>query len=193
MAARRRFTRPPGKRRYRRLFIIATEGAKTELCYFRWFSDEHIHIVCPRVNHRSAPSQILRRLNRTLEEYELKDTDEAWIVVDKDQWSDAQLKELYEWSREQTNYHLAVSNPQFEFWLLLHFENGARVTGSSACLRRLKNHWPDYNENRPDMSRLTAGIADAVRRGKQKDTPPCTDWPRNTGSTVYRLVEKLVP
>jgi len=34
MARRRTFHRPEGQRRYRRLFVIATEGAQTEPRYF---------------------------------------------------------------------------------------------------------------------------------------------------------------
>ncbi len=38
---------------------------------------------------------------------------------------------------------------------------------------------------------MNLGIADAIKRAKRKDNPPCEKWPQNTGTTVYRLVEKI--
>ena len=36
------------------------------------------------------------------------------------------------------------------------------------------------------------GITEAIKRAKKRDTPACRDWPRNTGTTVYRLVENIL-
>lgn len=36
-------------------------------------------------------------------------------------------------------------------------------------------------------------IGNEIRRAKQRDNPPCIDWPRTLGgSTVYRLVGKIM-
>ena len=40
MSGRRSFTRPLGTRRYKRLFLIATEGNKTEPQYFALLNEE---------------------------------------------------------------------------------------------------------------------------------------------------------
>jgi hypothetical protein len=32
----------------------------------------------------------------------------------------------------------------------------------------------------------------AVRRARRRDNPPCDDWPRSTGTTVYKLVENIL-
>ena len=39
-AQRRKFQRPLGERRYKKLFLIAAEGIKTEPIYFGLFADE---------------------------------------------------------------------------------------------------------------------------------------------------------
>ena len=46
MARRRTFHRPEGQRRYRRLFVIATEGAQTEPRYFAMFNSDQATIQC---------------------------------------------------------------------------------------------------------------------------------------------------
>lgn len=46
-------------------------------------------------------------------------------------------------------------------------------------------------KNHVEINKLRPGIGDAIRRAKQKDKPPCTKWPKNTGTTVYRLVKEL--
>jgi len=67
----------------------------------------------------------------------LRASDRAWIVVDADSWPEDQLLELHGWSTEDSRYGLAVSNPKFEFWLLLHFEDGnGAATSARALLRR---------------------------------------------------------
>lgn len=191
---RRRFRRPPGKRRYRKLFLIATEGVKTEPQYFAIFNDHDsvVHVKCLRSKHHS-PTEVLRRMEDHLRRDNLLASDEAWLVIDKDQWKDEQLMQLHKWSQGADNYGFALSNPRFEYWLLLHFEDGIRIGSSRECSTRLKKHLPDYDKNidirkiKPEM------IEDAIRRARVRDNPPCTDWPRQFGSTtVYKLVENIL-
>ncbi len=191
---RRRFTRRYGERRYKILFVIATEGMKTERMYFEWFqrAGAVIQVEWLKGKHGSAPPQVLKRMQKRLKTEGLRHEDEAWLVVDKDQWTDSQLSELSNWSLKQDNYHLAVSNPMFEYWLLLHFDEGIGISTASQCKDRLKHHWPKFDKDRLDMARLDGGITKAIERAKAKDTPLCSDWPRRTGTTVYRLVEKLM-
>ena len=55
---------------------------------------------------------------------EVQPCDEAWIVIDRDEWTEEQLARLHQWSNERTNHGFALSNPNFEYWLILHFEDG---------------------------------------------------------------------
>lgn len=95
---RRKFQRPLGERRYRKLFVIAVEGAKTEPQYFEIFNKMNQNIIkinCLRGNHQSSPIKILQRMENHLKIEALKDTDEAWLVVDMDQWSIEQIGQLF--------------------------------------------------------------------------------------------------
>ena len=61
---RRKFQRPLGERRYRKLFVIAVEGVKTEPQYFAIFNDQQsvIRVNCLKGSHDSSPPQVLKRM-----------------------------------------------------------------------------------------------------------------------------------
>lgn len=188
---RRSFKRELGDRRYKKLYLLATEGTETEPQYFSMFNDDQniFKVKCLKCRHGSAPPKILSELKKSL--HELNDGDEAWVVVDKDQWTEEQLQLLYDWSCEKEQYGFALSNPKFEYWLLLHFEDGHGVGNSKECTQRLKQHLPNYSKGKLELSKINPGIADAIERAKRKDNPQCQKWPQITGTTVYRLVEKI--
>ncbi|MGK7872935.1 MAG: RloB family protein [Xenococcaceae cyanobacterium] len=102
MTSKRRFSCPTGKRTYRKLFVIATEGSITEPQYFDIFNNKNttIQIRCLKDKYKNSSEQVLKRMQKHLEENELKNKDQAWLVVDKDQWSDITLNQLYEWTKK---------------------------------------------------------------------------------------------
>lgn len=191
---RRRFRRPLGERRYRKLYVIAAEGEKTEPQYFDLFNDEQglIVVKCLQGGSESSPSRVLQRMEDYLQREQLRPSDEAWLVTDKDRWSDAQLVQLHQWAQKRPEFGFALSNPKFEYWLLLHFEDGKGVASASDCIQRLRRLLPTYDKG------ISAGwftkerIQDAVHRAKVRDHPPCETWPETVGTTVYRLVERLL-
>lgn len=188
------FQRTRGERRYRKVFVIASEGSKTEPRYFGLFNraDSVILVKCLGATHKNAPRQVLKTMSRHLKKVGLGASDEAWIVVDKDQWSEDDLAQLLEWSRSDTRYGLAVSNPKFEYWLLIHFENGGGVGSSAQCSKRLAKHLPGYDKSIDTRKFELTKVEEAIKRAKRRDTPPCSDWPHAVGTTVYRLVENIL-
>jgi hypothetical protein len=193
MGKRRTFLRPIPMRHYRKLFVLATEGAETEPQYFSLFNSKTttVNVKCLKSSTDSAPVHVLKRMERHLQRNKLKSGDAAWLVIDKDQWTEEQLAQLHAWANKNEQYGLAVSNPGFELWLLLHFNDGAGIENLRQCKERLKSRLPNYDKGHIETSKLIPGIPDAIARARRKDTPSCTDWPRSIGTTVYRLVEKL--
>lgn len=176
------------------MFVIATEGEKTEPSYFAIFKDDLvIHVHCVKGDHKSSPKQVLRRMKQHLERNGITNTDEAWLVVDKDGWTNEQLAQLHEWAQGAQNRRFALSNPKFEYWLLLHFEDGTNIGSPRELSRRLRRHLPDYDK-RVEARRVTEDmIVQAVSRAKKRDSPPCQDWPRTPWqTTVYRLVDSIL-
>lgn len=192
---RREFRRPLGTRHYRKLFVIAVEGVKTEPQYFVIFNAQQsvIRVNCLKGSHGSSPLQVLKRMEDHLSQERLKSSDEAWLVVDKDQWTDEQLNQLHAWAQKRDNYGFALSNPKFEYWLLLHFEDGVGIASSRDCSDRLKRQLPGYDKDINARKITRKGIDDAIRRARERDNPPCADWPRAPGgTTVYKLVENIL-
>lgn len=190
---RRKFRRPLGQRRYRKLFVIATEGMKTEPQYFAIFNNQEsvVRVHCLKGRDGSSPNRVLKRMQTYLKQESLKSSDEAWLVVDKDEWSDEQLCALYEWSERKERYNFALSNPKFEYWLLLHFEDGGGIRSSRECSERLKRWLPDYDKGINVRKFTVDMITAAIQRAERRDHL-CEDWPKETGTTVYRLIKSLM-
>ena len=192
---RRKFQRSLGELPYKKLFVLAVEGVKTEPQYFGIFNNQQsvIRVSCLKSSHGSSPLQVLKRMEDHLRQVDLRSTDEAWLVVDKDQWTDEQLVQLHEWAQTGDNLGFALSNPKFEYWLLLHFEDGNDIASSRDCTDRLKRHITDYDKGIDARKFTIERIKQAISRAKLRDNPTCVDWPHSLGgTTIYRLVEKLV-
>jgi hypothetical protein len=74
-----------GEWRYKKLFIIATEGVRTEPLYFGIFQsmDAVVQVDCIKGKHDSSPAHVLKRMRHRLSTGGLRSSDEAWLVVDK--------------------------------------------------------------------------------------------------------------
>ena len=175
-------------------FVIAMEGDSTELDYFR-----NLRRFCPGItvdsiksNHHSSPKNVLKRIKEKLKSHPLESDDQAWIVIDRDQWPQDQLVELKKWVNNTKNVHIALSNPKFEFWLLLHFEDAKGVQTPKACDERLKRYLTDYDKSLNDRDFPLDLIKRAIKRAEKIVINP-QDWPNQPGTTaVYELVSEML-
>lgn len=191
---RREFRRLLGERRYKRLFIIATEGNKTEPRYFDILNRmaPNAHVIHVPGGHASSPPQVLKRMKEYIERERPELPYEAWLIVDKDSWNAEQLDLLHRWEQQRDNYGLAISHPKFEYWLLLHFEDGRNVKSTHQCFSRLQQHLPNYRKD-ADLRKITSRIDNAISRAEERDNTTSKDWLPTFGSTtVYRLVRKIL-
>ena len=100
MTARKRralgSSRPPAKRRYRKLFVVGTEGSRTEMEYLAFLNSTTVtvHVRCLK-GKRNAPRDVLVRMKSELREQALRKTDEAWLLVDRDSWEPQDLDALH--------------------------------------------------------------------------------------------------
>jgi hypothetical protein len=174
--------------------VISTEGAVTEPAYFDHFSNDNIQIKILTHKTKNAPSDVLKRMMKYLEKEGSREGDQHWLVIDKDEWKHEQIKPLHDWAGEASNRGLALSNPHFEYWLLLHFEKPKNGISSQYIFKQLKKYLPGYDKSLSlrELQKLKAHVHDAMRNARQKDSPKCKDWPRGHGATVYRLVEVLI-
>ncbi|PIE73859.1 MAG: abortive phage resistance protein [Deltaproteobacteria bacterium] len=189
---RRGFIRKKPLRDYRKLFIIATEGAETEPAYFAMFQSQSatVRVKLLDSRHKSSPKQVFARAREYIIKQGLRKGDSVWLVLDRDNWTVKQLHAVFLWCQESL-FHLAVSNPCFELWLLFHFQNGSSVTSARNCREKLLRELPNFEKGHVEIKKLEPLVPIAIKHAEQKDNPPCFDWPRSIGSTVYRLVKEL--
>jgi RloB-like protein len=115
--------------------------------------------------------------------------DEIWCVFDVDEH--ARLADARQQARDN-GIELAVSNPCFELWALLHFQPQTAYLERHAARARLKGHLPDYDKDLP-FARLRQGYGEAVRRAEHLERR-CEEkgCPGDNPSTgVHRLTERI--
>ena len=199
-----------------RLIVIASEGKDTERIYFKALAKEytnprvHVHILERSVDEQnnSSPEYVLKQLNNYKSQYELEDDDELWLVVDKDRWTEAMLSRVATECSQEVAMHMALSNPCFELWLLLHLEDAASLTPveQKQCMEnrrksknadpylkvRLRQKMGSYHESSYDVLTLIAHIEDAIERARALDKNPNDRWPQTLGTRVYLLAESVM-
>lgn len=199
-----------------RLIVIASEGKDTERIYFKALAKEytnlrvHVHILERSENEQnnSSPEHVLKQLNDYKSKYDLEADDELWLVVDKDRWTEAMLSHVATECSQEVAMHMALSNPCFELWLLLHMEDAASLSPEEQeqwmkNRRRSKNADPylkvrlrqkmgSYHESSYDALTLIAHIEDAIERARALDKNPTDRWPQTLGTRVYLLAKSVI-
>ncbi len=180
-------------RRDVKLFIVATEGKETEKQYFGMFKSTRIkvEILATTEDGKSSREYVLERLDKFKERYDINEDDMLWLVSDVDRWGDKKLSDVCSQAR-QRGYYLAISNPCFEVWLTLHFED--INTEDRTCdnfKARLRTILGSYNGSNLNISAYKPNTKDAVNRAKNLHPSSQQDWPPTLGTHVYRLVEIL--
>ncbi|QMU68141.1 RloB family protein [Streptacidiphilus sp. P02-A3a] len=121
------------------------------------------------IEHPRSPSQVVayaaQYARTTGEEY-----DQTWCVLDVDQFVDIDQAQA---DADAENIHIALSNPCFELWLILHFADHRSHAASykqleSVIARCLPGK---YSKTGLRFADYQQGWPDAVRRAKQLAAP----------------------
>jgi hypothetical protein len=207
MIRRKELVNPATHVRDARLYMVVVEGAKTEWNYFHalqkqdFIPKDRVHIEPAKPQeHKSSPKHLIACAeekfnaitNRLID-------DECWIVFDVESLSrndkrEQQVREAIDVARDQ-KWFVALSNPCFEVWYLLHITDdltGIDGTGNSAkdTLRKRLGGYRESNVPQPCLDRQAIQLA--ITRAKTRDTDPNSPIPELPGTRVYRLVERLL-
>lgn len=180
------------------MILIATEGARTEPIYFSELKARHRDVVTVIVSKgREGQSNPQRVLDRLLEAIEKQATwtkrDQAWLAIDTDAWSTDERQSLINRIANDSRLHLAISNPCFELWLVLHFQDtwpGATCKDLEQRLRK-RDALGAYSKNNYDVSTLIHLIDSAIERAERCDKTPEGHWPEPGQTQVYKLVSQI--
>jgi len=125
MRKKRPLERTPGMLRDTTLIIIASEDRYAVKQYFEMFRSNRIKIrVLGTEDNNSSPSHVMARLEKYMKEYHFGEGDIFWLVCDTDHWIEpnhiSNLTKVLQLCN-QKGIKVALSNPCFDLWLLLHF------------------------------------------------------------------------
>lgn len=211
------FIRISNVREKEKMFLLAYEGNETEPSYFEALKNDHrfnneiLELVSLRrdpKDTKSAPKYVFESLESIKDEYSLAINDELWMIIDRDR-NGKNIEKFYQKCNSEKNFYFALSNPCFEFWLLLHikdlneftkdeliiiFENNkVKPKSKRTYLKKLLSELlPDgYNDSNPRPERFLLFLENAMSSTKKLSKPE-EKYPEGLGSDVYKLVEKLI-
>lgn len=189
-----------------RAFVVATEDRYAPAQYFEAIREPRVIVkVLPTEDTLSAPRHVVERLKSVyraaVDAGNLLKGDEFWALLDTDHWVQPNhiaglLQALGE--ARQSGFKIAMSNPCFELWLLLHHEDVAAGSVFGDCAEvavRLRACLGRYNKCRLRVEDFPVPAVDAaIRRARALEAVPdelAGYWPEHAGTRVYLLVEAI--
>jgi hypothetical protein len=210
--------RPGGFLEAEKMFILSYEGKVSEKKYFEDFRNSElfnnsglIEVISLKrpTNRGSDPISVKKLLQEAKKDYRFKSTDEFWLIIDRDDWEEIHnhnFEKLVDDCKKEDNFFLAMSNPCFEIWLILHlkdineyskFEKQQIILNDKVS--NSKNHIDiilgniqgrGYNK-RPNLRIFLPLTNKAIDRAKELDGQN-EDYPKQLGTHIYKLIEKLI-
>jgi len=199
------------------IVVIACEDTHAVKQYFAKFRTRRVQFkVLPTGEGYSSPQAVVERLNRYRVEEQIGDEDELWICIDADHWiRGSHQRELAEVLRQcrSNRYGVAISNPCFEVWLLMHFvtidddllntilgnaqnssvsesdRQSIRCDGFEKHLRMVSGGYNKTNVARLPIS--TAQVIQAMQRARDRDDGT-GDIPGAPGTRAHELLDTLI-
>lgn len=201
---KKHFGRPTLRKKVGKKFIIVCEGSKTEVLYFHAIRQElrrptvQILVIHPNATDpKSLVQAATEERQSQMDEENWLSGDVVWAVFDGDehiQSNPKNWKEALELAGE-ANIELAISNPSFELWYLLHFADQNANISRQDVVKELKKHLPKYKKNNvlyPDP--LSERTENAVNRAKILDMQITNNFQiayTNPSTYVFRLFDAL--
>ena len=209
----RRYTdreRIAGRRDIKKLYVIVSEGTRTEKIYFDDLAADkrynhpsvHVETILPA---DSSPRHVLDSLSEFENSYELGDSDELWLVIDRDRWKVPMLSRVTQEAR-QKRFCVADSNPAFELWLLFHLRSLDDYTSEE--LSELKENEKSGNRTRLELELISIcgsysksnlktacylpNVDVAIANARVSDIKEDDRWLNQIGSRVYKLVDSII-
>jgi hypothetical protein len=155
-------------------------------------------VIVLDLRHGGEPKALVKQAVRLKKEAAAKarsheddnlEYDQVWCVFDVDQH--ALLLEAKQQARD-SGIEVAISNPCFELWALLHFRDQRAHIKSGKLHLECKKYMPEYEKRLP-TSQLHPLCDDALKRARELDrwqsSRGCQGDNPSTG--VYKLMEQI--
>ncbi len=202
---RRDRPRPPGRskepcRARKPLLLIVCEGENTEPEYLEGLARScRVALVEIKIHRKHGVPLSLVQFAKAERDRAAKAArmegdpnlryDSVWCVPDVDKHPNLPEAKLM---AAANGIEIVVSNPCFELWLLLHFQDSPGAKPHRDLLKPLKKHLPKYDKH-VDFADFQAGYPQAVKRARRlvETANREHDPGRNPTTDVYRLTEAI--
>ena len=196
----KKVARGAARKQPRERFLVLCEGEATEPDYLRGFSawcrNPLVEVVVPREHgvpltlvERAVERQNLAEKTAKKEKDANLQFDRVWCVFDVDEHPN--LNDAIQKARSG-GINLAVSNPCFELWVLLHFREQPGARHHSKLRALLGAHIPGYDKHL-DFKVLESGYFEAVKRAERlvREARSVGEDSRNPTTTMHHLTEEI--
>lgn len=191
-----------GRRKRNPVVYLICEGSETEVRYFKKFRSRECNIdIVPIPSQYKSADKLVQKARATIgySPYYPDEGDMIWCVFDRDDNTNAMLSKAKQVAIKE-GYQIAFSNPSFEVWFLLHFNN--QTTPVENCevaimLLKKKGRLEQYEKNKEVYEQLKPLQEAAIDRAKkrvavlQAEHTEILSRESNPVTTVAELVEYL--
>lgn len=198
MRKKRPIQRIENRTRDASLVVIASEDRFAVKQYFELFHSTRIQFHVLETDHgESSPQHVMARLEEYLDQYSVGEGDQFWLVCDTDHWIESNhIQNLVEVVKrcKQRDISVALSNPCFDLWLLLHFDEFPSATSlnSSQIGDLIRGKVANYNKTRVyNLPFSDSGIRDAIDRSRSNFIESHV-IPSTPQTAVHLIIEELV-
>ncbi|MCY3637187.1 MAG: RloB family protein [bacterium] len=195
--------RRPATRSPKRTVLVFCEGRRTEADYLKALKQQpevsDIASVAIEIDHTAAgfdPLALVRRAAAAHKDAgdEKSEVDEVWCIFDVEQpKKHSRLNEAMGLAND-LGIQVAVSNPCFELWLLLHFEDKTAALTTSAAKRELARHDGTKGKGLEGSMYMPSRheAADRARSLAKRHHGNGTEFPNNNPSSgMYRFLSAV--
>ena len=199
------------KRQIKKVILIVTEGARTEPKYFAHFRTRHTNIDIQVVGSKTGGGKTdYMNLLQKAQEYQKKNQlssangDSVWVVADGDvdynnpnavTSKNQQLNKVRKLA-ERSDIQIAISNPCFEFWYLLHFRYTTKyMKNYNAVKNELVPFLPEYGKTDDVFTELASKMESAIQNAEKVEKYHLNDGisiPFNVSINPFTEVYSLV-
>lgn len=162
-----------GRRKRNPVVYLICEGSETEIRYFKKFRSRECNIdIVPIPSQYKSADKLVQKARATIgySPYYPDEGDIIWCVFDCDDNTNAMLSKAKLVAIKE-GYQIAYSNPSFEVWFLLHFNNQTTpVENCEAVIKLLKKkgRLEQYEKNKEVYEQLKPLQEAAIGRAKKR-------------------------
>lgn len=188
------------------ILIVCERKNDTERIYFENFKGRRslVDVVVDQKNKCKTPADLVQHASDEAEKrnLNLEAGDSVWCVLDVDvnenvangvEHRERELQEMWRLA-DKNSVNLALSNPSFELWYLLHFERTGAHLSNQELLDRLKKRMTHYHKTKNVFQELQPRQPEAIENAKklnahhERQGNHLFSCSSNPSSQVFKLV-----